>query len=100
MVCSASALSDDVIYDSMVETLTGEVSECDPENNRFEIKHLLDQYFRYEEIVFNVTDKTEMYKGTDKITIEDVNVGDNATVRFYYGEDGAAKIISVIILNE
>jgi len=56
-----------------------------------------DQYAAADELTFIVTSDTKIYKGTDTIALDDINMSDRVTVEYYNDSFAGLKAISITV---
>ncbi len=84
LVAVSSIFAFETIDGQDVRSLDGEIVDLDTETNQFTVRWLQDEIqVIYDQKTFKVDEKTRIEKGTDKIRIDDLNSGDNITVKYF-----------------
>lgn len=82
-----------------VTTLDGTVEEVDWENSSLTIKYMVDDInIVYEQTRFNNVNKdTKITKGDETIELDDLQTGDNVTVRYSGERTLSPKLLTVVV---
>lgn len=85
--------------DGEVTTTSGEVEDVDSENNGLTVKYMIDDInIVYEELHFtNITKETRITKGDETVELDDLQVGDNVTVRYSGRNSAVPKLLTVVV---
>jgi len=97
-IMAGSVFAFETIDGKDVSAIDGEVVVLDTADGRMTVRWLQDEIqVLYDQMTLAIGKDTRVMKGTDTITIDDINVGDMVTAKFYRRGYSLPKAVQVIV---
>ena len=97
MQIAGSAHCDDDNMSQALRRMGGTITEVDTFNSAIAVQWQDSNLIGYNSTTFIIPDGMQFYKGTEKVNIMDLNIGDPVTIEYYVNNSGTPKMVRMDI---
>ncbi|MBU0881259.1 MAG: hypothetical protein KKE81_03570 [Candidatus Omnitrophica bacterium] len=97
MQIGSSAYCDDNSVGRVLRRMEGTITEVDTFNSAIAVQWQGADLIGFNVTTFIIPDGMQFYKGTDKVDILDISIGDPVTIEYYVDSSGTPKMVRMDI---